>query len=73
MRMSQVDSLETYLISVAVASAQGSCAKLREKPSPLDSHENIRLQHTATILMIKYVGISTSRVTYYDLFFQKCT
>lgn len=45
MRMSQVDSPGTYSISGAVVSAEESCANLREKPSPLDSHENIYLQH----------------------------
>lgn len=52
------------LTSAAVASAEESCANLYEKLSPLDSYENICLQHTTIILMVNYMGIDTSRVAY---------
>lgn len=52
------------LTSAAVASAEESRANLHEKLSPLDSYENICLQHTTIILMVNYIGIDTSRVAY---------
>lgn len=57
------------LTSAAVASAEKSCANLCEKLAPLDSYENICLQHTTIILIVNYIGVGTSRVAYYFFFF----